>query len=100
MIYLPHDLPYFYLLFSGIIKTVGRIKKLYYKITKQDVRWVIKYYNICAITALLAAKTEVIPIIAKILERIQVDLMDFNISSYLSRLLRTQNRSNIILGNN
>jgi hypothetical protein len=87
---LPHDLLYFYLLFSGIAKTAGRIKELYYGVTKQDIRWVIKYCNICAITALLVAKAEVILIIAKILlERIQVDLMDFNISSYLSRFLRT-----------
>jgi hypothetical protein len=32
-----YDLPYFYLLFSGIAKTAGRIKELYYRITKQDV---------------------------------------------------------------
>jgi hypothetical protein len=39
--------------------------------------------------ALLVAKAEVILIIAKILfERILVNLMDFNISSYLSRFLR------------
>jgi hypothetical protein len=96
-----HDLPYFYLLFSGIAKTAGRIKEFYYGVTKQDIRWVIKYCNIYVITALLATKTKVIPIIAKILlECIQVDFMDFNISSHLSRLLRTQNRSNIILGNN
>jgi hypothetical protein len=75
--------------FQELQKTAGCIKKLYYRITKQDVRWVIKYYNICAIIVLLAAKTKVILIIAKILlERIQVDLIDFNISSYLSRFLR------------
>jgi hypothetical protein len=33
-----YDLPYFYLLFSGIAKTAGRIKELYYRVTKQDVR--------------------------------------------------------------
>jgi hypothetical protein len=50
--------------------------------------------------ALLAAKTKVIPIITKIpLKCTQVDLMDFNISSYLSRFFRTQNKSNIILRN-
>jgi hypothetical protein len=86
----PCDLFYFYLLFSGIAKITGRIKEFYYRITKQDIYWVIKYYNIYAITVLLAAKAEIIPIITKILfERIQVNLMDFNISSYLSRLFRT-----------
>jgi hypothetical protein len=89
MVCLPYDLSYFYLLFLGIAKTTGRIKELYYRITKQDIRWVIKYCNIYAITVLLAAKTKVIPIITKILfERIQVDLMDSNINSYLSRFLR------------
>jgi hypothetical protein len=34
MVCLLYDLPYFYLLFSGITKTAGRIKEFYYKITK------------------------------------------------------------------
>jgi hypothetical protein len=32
-----YDLSYFYLLFSGIAKTTGRINELYYRITKQDI---------------------------------------------------------------
>jgi hypothetical protein len=38
MVCLLYDLPYFYLLFSGIAKTAGRIKEFYYRITKQDIR--------------------------------------------------------------
>jgi hypothetical protein len=38
MVCLLYDLSYFYLLFSGITKTAGRIKEFYYRITKQDIR--------------------------------------------------------------
>jgi hypothetical protein len=52
--------------FLDIYKIVAKIKELYYRVIKQDIRWIIKQYYICVMIVSLEAKTFIIPIITKV----------------------------------
>jgi hypothetical protein len=68
-----------YLLINlGVEKTFKRILKNYYRITKAYMKWVIKQYNICCVTASAKTKALVILILSGwCLDCIQFDLIDF-----------------------
>jgi hypothetical protein len=61
----------------GIAKTYERIHELYYRISQEDVIWVLSRCAICAQTAANNNPPTVTPIVSHCsLDRVQIDLMD------------------------
>jgi hypothetical protein len=64
-------------LYTGYIKTWAAVQQKYYRITRQEVAFVIKLCKNCTLNRPAATKALLVPIISgRTWERVQIDLID------------------------